>query len=71
MTADLDGRSGWQGVRGWLRTSDSDWFHDEAVLGGLPLYEAEELLLDYGIRPTADNLRRLGRELDESLMEGR
>lgn len=63
--------NGWAGVRAWLRSSDSDWFHDDAVLGALPESEAEELLLDYGIPATRENLKRLGRELDASLMAGR
>lgn len=64
-------QNGWNGVRAWLRTSDSDWFHDEAVLGGLPQYEAEELLLDFGISATPEALRQLGREIDASLLTGR
>lgn len=63
--------NGWTGIRRWLRTSDSDWFHDECVLGSLAKYEAEELLLDYGIEVSRDNLRRLGREVNESLLGGR
>ena len=63
--------NGWTGVRAWLRTAESDWFHDEVVLGGLPTYEAEELLLDFAIPATRTNLQQLGREVDASLMEGR
>jgi len=63
--------NGWKGVRAWLRSSDSDWFHDEAVLGGLPVYEAEELLLDFNIPATAANLSQLGREVNASLLQGR
>jgi len=63
--------NGWAGVRSWLRSSDSDWFHDDAVLGCLPVYEAEELLLDFGIEATPAALRQLGRAIDESLVAGR
>lgn len=61
----------WEQVREWLGTSDSDWFHDEAVMGSLPRYEAEELLLDFGIPATKDNLAQLGREINASLLQGR
>ena len=61
----------WGNVKAWLRTSNADWFLDEAVLGGLPLYEAEELLVDFHIPATKANLKQLGVEVDAALREGR
>lgn len=58
---------GWSGLRSWLRISESDWFHDEAMMGTLPRYEAEELLADFGIEVTLANLKQLGREIEEAL----
>lgn len=63
-------RAGWTRLQAWLRTSDAGSFMDDAVMGCLPAYEAGELLEDYGLEDTAENRRRLGRELDAALTAG-
>jgi len=63
--------TGWKAVRTWLRTADADVFIDEAVLGGLPLWEAVETLEDFGITGTREHLRMLGLEIDAAIGEGR
>ena len=60
----------WVRLIAWLRTSEAHYFLDEAVLGGMPLWEAEELLQDYGLAPSKENLRELGRQVDRALAEG-
>ena len=59
--------NGWRGIAEWLRSSDSDWFHDDAVLGCLPVAEVDELLVDYGLEASPANRRTIGRMIDESL----
>jgi hypothetical protein len=41
--------SDWPALRAWLKTSDADLFLDDAVLGAVELYAAQEILEDYGI----------------------
>lgn len=58
---------GWAALRDWLRKPSADFLLDEAVMGSLPAYEAEEILVDYGIPATAANLRRFGVEINAAL----
>jgi len=60
----------WVKLQAWLRSSDAHYFLDEAVLGGMPLWEAEEVLADYGLPVTKENLRELGRQVNRALSEG-
>jgi hypothetical protein len=63
-------RDPWRDVDAWLRTSDAHQFVDDAVLGCLPTYEADELLTDYGIPADQDTRRRLARMIDAALTAG-
>lgn len=60
----------WAYLIDWLRTPDADWLVDEAVLGGLPLHEAEALLVDFDITPSRAELQRLAAEIDALLVTG-
>lgn len=60
----------WDNVRAWLRTRDADRFVDEAVLGGLPEWEAVELLAEHGLPAGKDALRKLGVEVDAAITAG-
>jgi hypothetical protein len=60
----------WKPVCEWLRTKDAEYFVDAAVLGSLPAWEAEELLIDHDIAVSPASLRRLGLEIDAAIQEG-
>jgi hypothetical protein len=62
--------SDWSALRRWLRTSDADWFLDDAVLGAVELATAQEILVDYGVEPCPESYRQLGREINAALAEG-
>ena len=52
-------------LRKWLRSSDADWFLDDAVLGCLSTNIVLEVAEDYGV-----SVRDVGREINVALMEG-
>lgn len=60
----------WSELERWLRSPDAGWFVDGAVLGNVPLYEADEILEDFGIVPSRSSRIRLGRAVDEALCSG-
>lgn len=61
----------WTQVDAWLHTAEADWFIDEAVLGGLPEYEADEVLVDFDIIPHRESRRTLALLVNAAISDGR
>lgn len=64
MAVQVTTRRGWAELEAWLRSSDGGRLVDDAVLGCLPAWEADELLEEYGLPVTAATRRELGRLID-------
>lgn len=62
-----DDAAKWAAVRKWLDSPDAEWFIDAIECGDLPAYEADAVLVDYGIPATRSALAQLRDVLAEVL----
>lgn len=57
----------WNYVADWLKTPEADWFVDDAVMGSLPVHEADALLAEFDIVANVESRRTLALLIDDAI----